>query len=516
MEWNKSAIAFKNTYGEAGFAAWLDLSSAADNFEGEQRCREEWENIKVRSDDAQRLTIASYVADAKELSWRPDRRNNHGTRSSGVSGSGDSAASKDKSADLPTSVHPAARAVQLAEDAGDEFWLDQEDKPHVSFTVQLGEGRTTIRNARVGSSDYKSVLAHRFYESARNKVLSSEHATIAATLLEYRAKESGVRHFAALRVGEHNGKVYVDRGTVDGGAIEIDPAGWRQIDAPPVRFIRGTRGELPVPEAEGSREDFKRHFNLTDDDLTRLLGFLIGTFNVGASYAMLLTDGPQGAGKSMLNDKAVGLVDPPRQAKSARMSFNPKEEDLHLGAVGVHVPYFDNVSSFSGDAADALCRMSTGGGSGRRTLYSNDQYTQVVVTRPVIITCIGSPTSRLDLLSRSVRITALPLGEKRRTEKAVMRAFETDRPRMIGYLFSCVSAAIRNRSAVEEAVERGDFQLPRMADFAEFVEGAAEVLGLQRGEFSDLLDRGQTAMQTEAVLGHPVGAALMIYFSRSG
>ena len=34
---------------------------------------------------------------------------------------------------------------------------------------------------------------------------------------------------------------------------------------------------------------------------------------------------------------------------------------------------------------------------------------------------------------------------------------------------------------VEEAVERSAFQLPRMADFAEFVEGAAELLGLEMG-----------------------------------
>lgn len=195
------------------------------------------------------------------------------------------------------------------------------------------------------------------------------------------------------------------------------------------------------------------------------------------------------------------------------MSFNPKEQDLHLGAMGVHVPYFDNVSSFSADGSDALCRMSTGGGSGSRKLYTDNQYNQVVVIRPIIVTCIGTPTSRPDLLSRSVRITALSLAGKRRTERAVMREFEADRPRMIGFLLSCVSLAIRNRQDVEDAVERGDFELPRMADFAEFVEGAAEKLGLKLGDFSALLGEGQSAMQTEAVLGHPVGAGLMEYFS---
>ena len=96
-----------------------------------------------------------------------------------------------------------------------------------------------------------------------------------------------------------------------------------------------------------------------------------------------------------------------------------------------------------------------------------------------------------------------------------MRSFEADRAKMIGFLFSCVSEAIRNRKLVEKAVVRGDFQLPRMADFAEFVEGASEMLGLKMGEFSALVDEGQSAMQTEAVLGHPVGAAIIAHFSLS-
>jgi hypothetical protein len=194
------------------------------------------------------------------------------------------------------------------------------------------------------------------------------------------------------------------------------------------------------------------------------------------------------------------------------MSFSPKEQDLHIGALGVHVPYFDNVSTFSADAADALCRMSTGGGSGARKLYTDDGYSQMIVIRPIILTCIGSPSTRPDLLDRSVRITAQPL-TNRRTERAVISAYNADRAKMLGFLFDCVSAALRNRQAVEDAVERGDFQLPRMADFGEFVEGAGEMLELQLGGFSALLKEGQSAMQVEAVHGHPIGAGLVAYFS---
>jgi hypothetical protein len=498
-EWIKTGIALKNTHGDAGFEIWHDASAKADGYEGEDDCREKWDGLRPRS-DGPRLTIATYISLAQQHGFVLPNKPSAESEGGG----------------LPKGTDPAAFAISLAEEAGDEFWLDQNDKPHVSYQAYLEGGRVALRHVPIASSAYEGVLAQRFFKECGNKVLKADQTRQAISLLEFRATESGIRHKAALRVGEHEGRVYVDLGRIDSRAIEIDGREWREIDEPPVRFVRGSRGEMPIPERGGTLADFQPHFNLNRDDLIKLLGFMIGTFNVGGSYAILCTEGEQGSGKSNLDDKVVGLVDPPRQTKSARMSFTPKEQDLHISALGVHVPYFDNVSTFSADASDALCRLATGGGSSARRLYSDDQESRLVVIRPVIITCIGAPTSRPDLLSRSVRITAQPLGDKRRTERKVMAEFEADRPKLLGFLFSCVSAALRNRTLVEEAVERGDFTLPRLADFGEFVEGAAPLLGLELGEFSALLESEQAAMQKEAVIGRPLVAGLLRYFSRPG
>jgi len=506
VAWNRLGIAFKNTYGERGFKPWLTFSEAAQGFDSEEACRKAWDAIGLRK-DGERLTIATYFAQAKGLGWEPPR----GASKKAAGRSADTEDNGSRSGP-GKNVDPAAFTLDLVDDAGDELWLDKEDKPHVTYVTKLPSGEEVRRHAPIDSGIYKAALANRFHKAAGTKVLKKDQADSAAALLEYQAREAGVHHVAALRVGEREGRIYVDLGTADGSAVEIDGDGWRIVTDVPIRFTRGNRGELPAPEHGGGIADFERHFNLNPDDLKRLLGYMIGAFNVGASYAILMTDGEQGSGKSTLNDKVVGLLDPPRQTKSARMSFSPKEQDLHIGALGVHVPYFDNVSTFSADAADALCRMSTGGGSGARKLYTDDGYSQMIVIRPIILTCIGSPSSRPDLLDRSVRITAQPL-TSRRTERAVIRAYEADRAKMLGFLFSCVSAALRNRQAVEDAVERGDFQLPRMADFGEFVEGACEMLGLTMGGFSALLKEGQSAMQVEAVNGHPIGAGLVAYFS---
>ncbi len=511
--WSRAGIALKNSYGEEGFAPWLAFSQEADKFDSDESCRKVWDAIRLR-EEGDRLTIATYIAQAKELGWkssRPPKRSGNGNGSGGGGGTGSSGAAEGGPG---KNVDPAAYVLDLVSDAGDELWVDREGKPHVSYAATLPDGEKIMRHAPIDGGQYKNVLKTRFYEAAQTKTLKNDQADSAVGILGFRAAETGQKHIAALRVAEHEGRIYVDLGTPDGKAVAIGFDNWEVVADVPVRFVRGSRGELPIPESGGTRADFERHFNLSPDDLTRLIGFLVGTFNVGGSYALLMADGHQGSGKSTMLDKAVGLVDPPFQAKSARMSFNPKEQDLHIGALGVHVPYFDNVSTFSADAADALCRMSTGGGSGSRKLYTDDQYSRLTVMRPIMLTCIGAPSSRPDLLDRSVRITALPL-EAHRTERAVMRAFDADRPKMLGFLFSCVAAALRNRAAVDEAVELGVFRLPRMADFACFVEGAGELLGLELGGFSALLSEGQSAMQVEAAAGDPVGAALIRYFSNA-
>ncbi len=504
--WNALGIAFKNTYGEDGFPPWLVFSEAADGFDSEEACRKAWDLIKLRP-EGERLTIATYIAKATELGWRPTK--------SASKGVGKSASDPDGGDGGPGKGEDhAAYTVRLVESAGDELWLDQEGKPHVTYEASGPDGATVKRHLPVLSGGYRDVLKDRFFDAAGGKkTLKKEQADDAAAILAARAKRSGAQNDARLRVGELNGCIYADLGGPDGKAVEVSATGWKVIDEPPVRFVRGTRGTLPEPQPGGTLADFKAHFNVSTEDLWRLVGFMIGVFNVTGSYAILMTDGEQGSGKSSLNDKVLGLTDPPWQVKNGRMSFNNKEEDLHIGALGAHVLYFDNVSSFNADAADMLCRIATGGASGKRELYTNDQFAQFTIIRPVVLTCIGVPSSRADLLDRSITITAEPFAV-RRTERAVQAAFNADRPKLFGFLLTCVAAALKNRDSVEAAVEAGELELPRMADFAAFVEGAAEPLGLARGEFSSLLRDGQNAMQIESVTGHPVGEALIRHFSR--
>jgi hypothetical protein len=62
-----------------------------------------------------------------------------------------------------------------------------------------------------------------------------------------------------VRVGEHDGRIYLDLANPAWEAVEIAPDGWRVVADPPVRFRR-SKGmlALPTPERGGSLADLSR------------------------------------------------------------------------------------------------------------------------------------------------------------------------------------------------------------------------------------------------------------------
>lgn len=258
--------------------------------------------------------------------------------------------------------------------------------------------------------------------------------------------------------------------------------------------------------------DFERHFNLSLTDVTRVIGFLLGALTPLASFPILLIEGRQGTAKSTIGDLALMLVDAPHAPKAGRLTMPRGEQNLLVHASGVRVVFIDNMSDISPAEADALCRLSTGGGSSARQHYSDEDEVQLNAVRPTIVTCIGTPTGRGDFLDRWVRVTAKTI-ENRRTEEDVHADFAADRPKMLGFLLDALSASIRNKPAVQAMVAAGELRLARMADFALCVEGAAETLGLEIGQFSASVLDEQAVLQAEATLGEPLGEAIARYFS---
>jgi hypothetical protein len=313
----------------------------------------------------------------------------------------------------------------------------------------------------------------------------------------FRGEERPVFVRFAILEFEGSTRLYLDLGKPDWAAIEIDSTGWRLVNAPPVRFKRPkSLRSLPMPVTGGSVRELLAVLNLSDDTYPLLAGWLASCLMPKGAYPLLDLTGEQGTAKTTTARFIKDLIDP---SEGGIRAAPRNEDDLIIAARGSHVLAFDNLSSVSPALSDALCRLSTGGGLGKRTLYSDAEETILEAMRPVILTGIEELATRPDLLDRAV-LLELPLIPEtdRKPLEEIEAKFSSVAPRVLGALLTAASEALRNKPNVKLKA------LPRMADFAVWVTACESALDLKEGEFllayREARDRGNTM----AVESHPV------------
>jgi hypothetical protein len=230
-----------------------------------------------------------------------------------------------------------------------------------------------------------------------------------------------------------------------------------------------------------------------------LIGWLIGTLMPDGPYAHLALNGEQGSAKSTTTRLLRAIVDP-NEAMARTM---PKEErDLAIAAKNSRIIAFDNLSYLPEWLSDALCRLSTGAADGTRKLYSDDEEALFSAKRPVIFNGIEEIATRGDLIDRLILVSLTP-PTKRMPESELWAAFDQARPTILGGLLNTASLALRRRPLVQMD------NLPRLADFALWVEAAAPTLGWQFGDFTHamhVMRQGAVSVQLES---SPVARAVL-------
>jgi len=270
-------------------------------------------------------------------------------------------------------------------------------------------------------------------------------------------------------VGGLDGRIYIDLGTDDWSAVEIDESGWRIDAEPPVRFRR-SRGmqPLPVPEEGGSLEGLRRFLNVRDDDsFVLLVAWLLAAFRPKGPYPVLAINGEQGTAKSTLVALLRALIDP---NASPLRALSREDRDLFIQATNGWVQAFDNVSTLPAWLSDTLCRLATGGGFAVRQLYTDDDEVLFEACRPIVLNGITDMIDRGDLADRSVYATLEPIPDRnRREEEELWREFNEAAPGILGALLTAVAHGLKHKDSVKLG------GLPRMADFAKWAtacEGA--------------------------------------------
>jgi hypothetical protein len=311
----------------------------------------------------------------------------------------------------------------------------------------------------IRSKGFRHWIARQYYDVERGAP-GAAALQAALAVIEAKAHFGAPERVVHLRVGGLDGRLYLDLCDDKWRAIEIDTAGWRIIDSPPVRFRRANGMQaLPVPVAGGSIEVLRCFLNLKSQaDFVLVVAWALAALRNRGPYPVIALSGEQGSAKSTFSGIVRSLVDP----NTAPLRALPREDrDLFIAANNGHVLAFDNVSGLPGWLSDTLCRLATGGGFALRQLYTDQDEVLFNGSKPVILNGIEDCVTQPDLADRALFLTLEPIPEARRRPQAELNAaFEAERPRILGALLDAVVTGLNRLS--ETRLET----LPRMADFA--------------------------------------------------
>jgi hypothetical protein len=276
---------------------------------------------------------------------------------------------------------------------------------------------------------------------------------------EARAICSKIVREVHIRIAGHNDEIFIDLGNDNWEAVRITRAGWSIVDSPPVRFRR-PKGmlALPCPERGGDVETLRQFLNTTTSDFVLAVAYLLASLSPHGPYPVLALYGEQGAAKTDFLKRLRSLVDP---FKPATTGLPPSERDLFIAARNSHMQVYENVSKLTDAMSDAFCRLATGSGWRQRKLNTDSDEMLIDVMRPIAFEGISNAITRPDLQDRAI-ILPLERLSQRRTERELLKAFEPQRPKILGALLGMM---VRGLDALPTTVL---VDPPRLADFTQF------------------------------------------------
>lgn len=416
--------------------------------------------------------------------------------------------------------HTLDELVQLARATPPAF----PKETHVQTLLRIGERTELLKTAE--GQRYARVAVHGHHEVLE---IGERGSGFRAWLLQQFRVETGntpsmtaltqaVEAFGAearfdapvcevhTRLAYHEGKLYLDLANDAWEVVEIDATGWQVVSNPPVYFQRPPGMlPLPCPAKTGTLEGLYLFFNVPveSDEALLIVSWLLGCLMPHGAYPHLCIHGEQGTAKTTLTRILRTTIDP---NKAPSRSAPKEERDLAITAKHARIVALENISHLPDWLSDALCSLATGAGLSTRKLYSDADETIFASQRPVILNGITEVAVRGDLIDRCIFVTLQPIPEEqRKSERDLWTAFETTHPQILSALLTAASTALRTWHTTKIA------KLPRMADFALWVESAAPALGWKPGEFLAAYQRNRNVAVSVELESSPVASVLLTY-----
>ena len=200
-------------------------------------------------------------------------------------------------------------------------------------------------------------------------------------------------------------------------AVRITSVGWT-IEKAPIIFRRHNTQPQVHPSKEYPSDIFDRFMNLLNvkGEQTKLLikCYIIALFIPEIDKPILMLHGDPAGAKSTMEELMKTLVDP-----SSVLTFALPRDNVELVQQldHNHVVYYDNVSKMPDWISDQFCRASTGGGSSKRRLYTEDDDKIYNFKRCVGFNGVNLAATKSDLLDRGLIIKVERIDDKARRRK---------------------------------------------------------------------------------------------------
>lgn len=387
---------------------------------------------------------------------------------------------------------------------GERAYIELEIDNEISDEGDSSRPLTRREVFAVESKAFRRYIGKQFYAET-SKIAGAQAIDDAVSAVVGECIYNGYSNHVYTRLAGGDGEVILDLCDSTGRSVVVTANGWAISDNGNSgrKFVtRSGMEALPVPITRGNLDEFRELCNIQERSTwVLLLSWIVGCFHPTGPYPVLSISGGHGSGKSTLCEMVRQLIDP---TDTPLRSPPDNERDLMIAGSNSHVLSFDNVSKFSPDMSDALCRISTGGGFATRELYSNDEERRFNEIKPVLLNGIGDILTREDLRNRAIILPLNPIGDsKRLSEAQIWAKFEEIRSKILGRILDAVSVALHNRGRPPPK------NLPRMADFAQWILATDETLDFTPDEFVTALNANREESNDVALEGSSVGEAIM-------
>ncbi len=361
----------------------------------------------------------------------------------------------------------------------------------------------------VHGSEMKRWLSRLFWEM-ESDALDDSAISSAINILDAMGTYDGQQIELNNRIAQADNKIYYDM-TDDGWrVVEISQNGWALVTEHPPLFRRYKHQQPQVEPERGdySLNDFIDLLNIKEgDDRLLVKSYIVSLFMPGISHPVMIPYGPQGSGKTLMQNMIRKLVDPSSQET---LIFPRDKHELAQTLNHHYCAFFDNVSNLNQEMSDMLCRATTGSGYTKRKLYSDDDDITYNYRRAIGLNGINNPATKPDLMDRSIllRLERISKG-KRLKEGDIMKRFREIIPSVLADMFDILVKALTIYPSVD--LQQNS---PRMVDFAAYGEAIARAMGYKEFEFINAYFRNVEIQNIEIIELNPVGA-VTLEFMRS-